>query len=92
MTVRRETPTPRPVIGAGRSASEEEPEEATEERTIEFDVDTLVEELRDAEAERDAADGAAVATEDLEELVEKSLGFGFLALRAGPAFGKSEGA
>ncbi len=72
MTVRRETPTPRPVIGAGRSASEEEPEEATEERTIEFDVDTLVEELRDAEAERDAADGAAVAT----EIEDKSAGAG----------------
>ena len=48
MTAKRNTPTPRAGVGVGRSASNPDTEEGTEERTIEFDVDAMSEELVDA--------------------------------------------
>ena len=45
MTAKRNTPTPRPVAGVGRSGSDPDIEEGTEERTIEFDVDAMSAEL-----------------------------------------------
>jgi len=58
MTAKRNTPTPRPVAGVGRSGSDPDIEEGTEERTIEFDVDAMSAELV-AEASHG---GGAVAT------------------------------
>jgi hypothetical protein len=58
MTAKRDTPAPRPGVGVGRPASEADTEEGTEERTIEFDVDAMSEELMDAVG---GADDGAVA-------------------------------
>ena len=58
MTAKRDTPAPRPGVSVGGSASEADTEEGTEERTIEFDVDAMSEELMDAIG---GADDGAVA-------------------------------
>ncbi len=59
MTAKRDTPAPRPGVDVGRSGSQADTEEGTEERTIEFDVDAMSAELMDAIG---GADDGAVAS------------------------------
>jgi hypothetical protein len=56
MAAKRETPTPGPVPGASSSVGDDDTDELTEDRTIEFDIDA-------AEADIEAVAGAAVAAE-----------------------------
>ena len=58
MTAKRDTPAPLPGVGVGPSGSEADTEEGTEERTIEFDVDAMSQELMEAIG---GADNGAVA-------------------------------